>query len=161
RSAAFAAGMDIAGPKPDEDRPDEKRKRDHAVALRLLRMAVRAKDPAVRLLAAGELDAGDDAAAGELLLGLFADRDVETRVAAVTQYAKRVIHKGARVEPLLEVLRKGARELMLPAAEGAAARGHKEALRPLLLFVRAGEEGERERALLGLGTLGDARALEE
>ncbi|HEX8826007.1 MAG TPA: HEAT repeat domain-containing protein, partial [Archangium sp.] len=77
------------------------------------------------------------------------------------RYASRVMHKGAKVEPLEEVLRGGARELMLPAAEGVATRGLTSALRPLLLYVRAGEEGDRERALLALGTLGDARALSE
>jgi ParB family chromosome partitioning protein len=50
---------------------------------------------------------------------------------------------------------------MLAAAEGLSHRRLPAAFRPLLLFVRAGEEGERERALLGLGTLGDPRALLE
>ena len=94
-------------------------------------------------------------------LQLFGDRDVSVRQAAVAGYARRVIDKGAPVSPLEAVLRLGERTLVLPAAEGVATKGLASALRPLLLVVRAGEPGERERALLALGTLGDARALEE
>ncbi|WP_437783385.1 HEAT repeat domain-containing protein [Sorangium sp. So ce1097] len=155
RGAAFKACLEIV------ERGREREKRDTARALGFLAAAARAKDPALRLGAARELDLGDDPAQDDLLVALFADRDAPTRVAAVTSYAKRVKDKGAPSGPLEAVLRAGARELVLPAAEGVAARGIAAALRPLLLVVRAGEPGERERALLALGTLGDARALEE
>ncbi|WP_437877695.1 HEAT repeat domain-containing protein [Sorangium sp. So ce513] len=155
RGAAFKACLEIV------DRGREREKRDTARALGFLAAAARAKDPALRLGAARELDLGDDPAQDDLLVALFADRDAPTRVAAVTSYAKRVKDKGAPSAPLEAVLRAGARELVLPAAEGVATRGIAAALRPLLLVVRAGEPGERERALLALGTLGDARALEE
>ncbi|OJT25561.1 hypothetical protein BO221_06725 [Archangium sp. Cb G35] len=162
RYACVGAAMDVATP-PRKDEKDEKeeKKRDMALAMRFLRAAVRSADPSVRKAAATELAQGDDVGQDELLAGLFADRDVTVRMESVAGYASRVIHKGAKVEPLEEVLRGGARELMLPAAEGVASRGRTSALRPLLLYVRAGEEGERERALLALGTLGDARALSE
>ncbi len=153
RTAAFDACIEIAG--------EDRKKRNYTIAMRFLRAAVRAKDPAIRRSAAEQLDAGDDTAAEELLESLFSDRDVPTRVAAVDAYSKRVIEKKANVAPLEAVLKAGARELMLSAAEGVASRGLGSALRPLLLFVRAGEPGQRERALLGLGTLGDARAVEE
>ncbi|WP_438035640.1 HEAT repeat domain-containing protein [Sorangium sp. So ce204] len=158
RSAALKACLEIV------DKGREREKRETALALAFLAAATRAKDPALRLAAARELDLGDDPAQNDLLVALFADRDLPTRVAAVTSYAKRV--KGDRQQrapsgPLEAVLRAGARELVLPAAEGVAERGLASALRPLLLVVRAGEPGERERALLALGTLGDARALEE
>lgn len=153
RAAAFDAALELTG--------RDRKKRDHARLLTALRVAVRAKDAALRVLAASELDAGDDAAADELLAGLFSDREVSVREAAVFRYARRVIEKGAPVAPLEAVLRAGARALVLPAAEGVASKGLASALRPLLLVVRAGESGERERALLALGTLGDARALEE
>ncbi|WP_437716798.1 HEAT repeat domain-containing protein [Sorangium sp. So ce448] len=158
RSAALKACLEIV------DKGREREKRETALALAFLAAAARAKDPALRLAAARELDLGDDPAQNDLLVALFGDRDLPTRVAAVTSYAKRV--KGDRQErapsgPLEAVLRAGARELVLPAAEGVAERGLASALRPLLLVVRAGEPGERERALLALGTLGDARALEE
>ncbi|WP_437592087.1 HEAT repeat domain-containing protein [Sorangium sp. So ce1000] len=158
RGAALKACLEIV------DKGREREKRDTALALAFLSAAARAKDPALRLAAARELDLGDDPAQNDLLAALFADRDLPTRVAAVTSYAKRV--KGDRQErapsgPLEAVLRAGARELVLPAAEGVAERGLAAALRPLLLVVRAGEPGERERALLALGTLGDARALDE
>ncbi|MCC6552249.1 MAG: HEAT repeat domain-containing protein [Polyangiaceae bacterium] len=153
RTAALQASLEIAGRDRD--------KRDAALAIRALGPAARAKDPALRLAAARELDAGDDPAANDLLVPLFSDRDAPTRAAAVSAYSKRVIDKGAPVAPLEAVLRAGARDLMLAAAEGVASRGLGAALRPLLLFVRAGEPGERERALLALGTLGDPRAAEE
>ncbi|WP_437679704.1 HEAT repeat domain-containing protein [Sorangium sp. So ce131] len=158
RGAALKACLEIV------DQGRERDKRDAARALGFLAAAARAKDPALRLAAARELDLGDDPAQDDLLAALFSDRDLPTRVAAVTSYAKRV--KGDRQQPaptgpLEAVVRAGTRELLLPAAEGLAARGLAGALRPLLLFVRAGEAGERERALLALGTLGDARALDE
>jgi ParB family chromosome partitioning protein len=65
------------------------------------------------------------------------------------------------VGPLEEVIKGGTRELMLPAAEGVAERRGVSALRPLLLYVRAGQGGERERALRALGALGDERGLSE
>ena len=159
RYACVGAAMEVATP-PQKDEKGET-KRDLALAMRFLRAAVRSADPVVRKAAATELEQGEDVGQDELLAGLFADRDVTVRMESVARYASRVIHKGAKVEPLEEVLRGGARELMLPAAEGVAFRGHTSALRPLLLYVRAGEEGDRERALLALGTLGDARALSE
>ncbi|AKI99115.1 ParB family chromosome partitioning protein [Archangium gephyra] len=159
RYACVGAAMEVATP-PQKDEKGE-RKRDMALAMRFLRAAVRSADPSVRKAAALELEQGDDVGQDELLAGLFADRDVTVRMESVARYASRVIHKGAKVEPLEEVLRGGARELMLPAAEGVASRGRVSALRPLLLYVRAGEEGDRERALLALGSLGDARALSE
>jgi ParB family chromosome partitioning protein len=159
RYACVGAAMEVTTP-PEKDEKGE-RERDAALAMRFLRAAVRCPDPAVRKAAATELEQGDNVGQDELLTGLFADRDVAVRMEAVARYASRVLHKGAKVEPLEEVLRGGARELMLPAAEGVASRGLTSALRPLLLYVRAGEEGERERALLALGTLGDMRALAE
>ncbi|WNG32447.1 hypothetical protein F0U61_01600 [Archangium violaceum] len=159
RHACVSAAMDVATP-PEKDEKGE-RKRDVALAMRFLRAAVRSADPMVRKAAATELEQGDDVGQDELLSSLFADRDVTVRMESVARYASRVMNKGAKVEPLEEVLLGGARELMLPAAEGVASRGRTSALRPLLLYVRAGEEGERERALLALGTLGDARALSE
>lgn len=170
RSAAFQAALDVVGqpwgvdrakPREDEEAPRAPEPAAVENARRFLQAAARAKDPALRLAAARELVIGDDPAANEILVPLFADRDQPTRVAAVSAYAKRVLDKGAPTAPLEAVLRAGARDLMLPAAEAVASRGLTAALRPLLLFARAGEGGERERALLALGTLGDPRALEE
>lgn len=183
RGAAFDAALDLAlraapvvkpkagesplpfgGPDGDADR----QRRDEALLVRFLRTAARAKDPAIRLRAATELGQVRTTGAGslatevdELLGGLMADRDPQARRAAVAGYSRRVMEHGAEVEPLLGVLRAGARDLLLPAAEGAASRGQGAALRPLLLLSRAGEEDERPRAVLALGTLGDPRALSE
>jgi ParB family chromosome partitioning protein len=68
---------------------------------------------------------------------------------------------GASLEALAIALREGRRELVLPAAAGLAGKRRPEAFQALLLVLKAGEQPERERSLLALGTLGDRRALEE
>ncbi len=164
RAAAFAACITIAGVRSDaklrRTGPTPKR-RDSKVALRFLEPGVHAKAPDVRLLAARELDDVDDPSADGLCMSLFADRNVEVRNAAVHAYAKRVEKKGAKKEPLEDVMHASARDTLLPAAEGLAHVGVMAAFRALLLVARAGGDGERERALLALGTLGDPRALAE
>jgi ParB family transcriptional regulator, chromosome partitioning protein len=164
RNTAFSAALEIAGPRSDAPREHGKPKekpRDPAVGKRLLELAVTSRYPEVRLAAAAELDDLDDSAADALAISLFGDRDVAVRTRAVASYAARVEKKGAAPGPLEDLVRAGARETMLAAAEGLAHKKSAAAFRPLLLFVRAGEEGERERALLGLGTLGDQRAVAE
>ncbi len=164
RQAAFQGAAKIAGPRSDAPTPRGKPKpkpRDPALAMRFLEVGTKCRYPDIRLATATELDDTDDAAADALLVSLFADRDLQARTRAVASYAVRVEKKKAASGPLEDLVRGGARETMLSAAEGLAHRGVGAAFRPLLLFVRAGEEGERERALLGLGTLGDPRALVE
>jgi len=153
RVACVHAAMDGLG--------EDVKKRDAALAVRFLRSPVKSNDVAVRLVALKELEHGMEAGQAELLVGLFTDRDVAVRAEAVELYSKRVIEHGIPVGPLEDVLRGGTRELMLPAAEGVAHLRGVSALRPLLLYSRAGEDGQRERALLALGTLGDPRALSE
>jgi len=163
RLACITAAMTVADRNvkllPDGTR--DMKLRDSALAVRFLRSAARSNDVAVRQAVPRELEHGADAGQDALLLSLFTDRDVTVRREAVARYSQRVVDQGAKVEPIEEVLRAGARELMLPAAEAAAFKRLPSALRPLLLYARAGEVGERERALLALGTLGDARALAE
>ncbi|WP_224240450.1 HEAT repeat domain-containing protein [Hyalangium gracile] len=163
RLACISAAMAVADRSvkllPDGTR--DMTLRDAALAVRFLGSAARSSDVAVRQAVPRELEHGADAGQDALLLSLFNDRDVTVRREAVARYAQRVVHQGAKVEPIEEVLRAGARELMLPAAEAAAFKKLPSALRPLLLYARAGETGERERALLALGTLGDSRALAE
>ncbi|AKT40466.1 HEAT repeat domain-containing protein [Chondromyces crocatus] len=170
RNAAFQALLDLVGEpwgvdprhtRKDDRKPKVPTAEAIANALTFLRAAAQAKDPELRLAAAKKLAVGDAPEANELLVPLIADRDAATRIAAVSSYASRVEGKGAPTGPMEAVLRAGTRDLMLPAAVAVASRGLVAALRPLLLFVRAGEGGERERALLGLGTLGDPRAIEE
>ncbi len=163
RLACIAAAMAVAdrSVKPLPDGTPDMKLREAALAVRFLRSAARSSDVAVRQAVPRELEHGADAGQDALLLSLFTDRDVTVRREAVARYAQRVVHQGAKVEPIEEVLRAGARELMLPAAEAAAFKKLPSALRPLLLYARAGDEGDRERALLALGTLGDARALAE
>ncbi|WP_375755460.1 HEAT repeat domain-containing protein [Corallococcus exercitus] len=164
RLACVTAAMQLTWP-PEQEKLDEDerelKKRDAALAVRFLRVAVKSQDPEVRKAAARELEHGKSEGQDALLVQLFSDRDVTVRAAAVEHYSKRVVEEGAAVEPLEEILRAGARELMLPAAEGVAHQRRASALRPLLLYARAGEPHERGRALLALGTLGDVRALSE
>ncbi|KFE68432.1 HEAT repeat domain-containing protein [Hyalangium minutum] len=163
RLACITAAMAVAdrNVKPLPDGTPDMKLRDAELAVRFLRSAARSNDVAVRLAVPLELEHGADAGQDALLLSLFTDRDVTVRREAVARYSQRVVNQGAKVAPIEEVLRAGARELMLPAAEAAAFKRLPSALRPLLLYVRAGEEGERERALLALGSLGDVRALAE
>ncbi|WP_223640146.1 HEAT repeat domain-containing protein [Corallococcus sp. EGB] len=164
RLACVTAAMELTWPPEQEKLEEHERdlkKRDAALAVRFLRVAVKSQDPEVRRAAAQELEHGRNEGQDALLVQLFNDRDVTVRAAAVEHYSKRVVEQGAAVEPLEEILRAGARELMLPAAEGVAHQRRASALRPLLLYARAGEPHERGRALLGLGTLGDVRALSE
>ncbi|RJS21315.1 hypothetical protein DRW03_18095 [Corallococcus sp. H22C18031201] len=161
RLACVAAAMKIAGTDREKTKDREATKRDPELAVRFLRVAVKSADAEVRKAAAVELQTGKEAGQDALLVGLFNDRDAAVRAEAVARYSKRVIYQGSPVEPLEEVLRAGDRLVMLPAAEGVAHKGRASALRPLLLYARAGEPGDRERALLALGTLGDARALAE
>lgn len=167
RSAAVAAAEHIVGPRDDTKAVrgiPKPRKPDQALALRFCEAASRSRYPDVRLKAAERLDDVESTAADALAVSLFGDRNVEVRARAVFAYAVRVERRAAPVAPLADTIRTGARETMLSAAVGLAHRGGDTgvaAFRPLLLFVRAGEAGERERALLGLGTLGDPRALTE
>jgi ParB family chromosome partitioning protein len=164
RTAAFDSCIAVVGPRSDAKRErgtPPPRKRDAKSAAQFLEVAAKAKAQDMRLRAAGELDDLDDPSADGLLLGLFGDRMAEIRAAAVGAYAKRVEKKNAPIAPLEDVLRAGARETMLAAAEGLASKQIGAAFRGLLLYVRAGEDGQRERALLALGTLGDPRALPE
>ena len=97
-----------------------------------------------------------------LLEGLLCDRVEEVRVAAcnaLTYRARNV--EGAGIGALSSALREGRRELVLPAAEGLAARGEAESFQPLLLVFKAGEQHERKRAVIAMGALGDKRVLEE
>jgi ParB family chromosome partitioning protein len=164
RRLAFDAAIAIVGPRSDAKRERgtaPPKPRATALAKRFLEVGVRASAADVRQRAAGELDDLADGAADGWLVSMFGDRDATVRRTAVRSYATRVEKKGSPPGPLEDVLKGGARETMLAAAEGLAGKHVSTALRPLLLFARAGEAGERERALLALGTLGDERSLAE
>lgn len=165
RAAAVDGAIHVLGPRADaasEHGAPKPKPRDAAIAGRFLSAAARARHADVRARAAAELDdLGDAIVAEPLLVAMFGDRDPSVRTAAVKAYATRVEKAKAPAAPLEDVLRGGARETMLPAAEGLAHHGVAGALRALLLYVRAGEPGQPERALLALGTLGDKRALAE
>jgi ParB family chromosome partitioning protein len=148
-------------PSRDFLKEEKRYPRNAPAVLQTLRAAVKAKDPALRATAARELDIGTEPENDTLLISLFGDRDVATRVQAVASYAQRVEKHNAPLAALEAVIAQGSRELMLNAAEGLAAKQHAASLRPLLLFTRAGEVEEQVRAVLALGTGGQLRALEE
>jgi ParB family chromosome partitioning protein len=135
---------------------------DEELALRYLGEAAACTDVALRQLAAQHLADLDDNRAEALLARLTTDRDESVRVAACQRLAFRAERlETATTEPLSAALRTGRRELVLPAAAGLAARRRPEAFQALMLVLKAGEGAEREQAVLGLGSLGDRRALEE
>jgi ParB family transcriptional regulator, chromosome partitioning protein len=133
-----------------------------ARVLGYLGQAASATDDELRRRTVAVLRDVDDAGAEPLLAGLLEDRNPEIRVAACEALAFRAEHvPGASLEALAQALREGRRELVLPAAAGLAGKRRPEAFQALLLVLKAGEQPERERALLALGTLGDRRGLPE
>ncbi|MFO0589185.1 MAG: HEAT repeat domain-containing protein [Polyangiaceae bacterium] len=156
RETALDAGMTLVGVDTEE-----KKNRDHALAATLLVAAARAKDPALRLRAAGDMKSVYHPSVDGALASLLGDRDALVRKTAAETYAWRVVEKGAPIEPLASIVSAGTRDLLLAAAEGVASRGLATALRPLLLFARAGELEERRRALVALGGVPDKRAFDE
>jgi ParB family chromosome partitioning protein len=157
RAAAFEAGLDVVG---------KKKKRDDARAARFFAAACQGTDAEFKQKALTELAiSGAGSTADDAVIALFADRDAAVRTAAVTAYAERCRKLASPTAPLQDVVARGARELVLPAAEGLAwVKGAAVAdlcLVPLMLVSRAGEGVERENALVALGRLGDPRALPE
>jgi ParB family chromosome partitioning protein len=122
-------------------------------------------DAALREKSARLLRDVDDADAETLLARLLDDREEAVRVAACETLAFRAEWvEGATLDALELMIGSpgmGRRELVLPAAEGLAARGKREAFKPLLLVFKAGADHERRRAIAALGRLGDRRALED
>jgi ParB family chromosome partitioning protein len=135
---------------------------DEPLALTYLGQAATRPDVRLRLEAARALRDIEDRGAEDLLARLVEDREDTVRVAACESLAFRAEHfAGASMDVLASALRGGRRELVLPAAMGLATRRRPEAFQALLLVLKAGEQAERERAVVGLGQLGDRRALEE
>lgn len=133
---------------------------DDARVLPYIEVAAAQQDPELRKRAVSVLRDVDDVAAEALLGKLLDDRDPEVRVAAAEALAFRAdVVEGASLDALALALRQGRRELVLPAAAGMASRRRPEALQALLLVLKAGEQPERERALVALGRLGNGRAL--
>lgn len=133
-----------------------------AQLLEWLEPVVRGDDAALREKVARLLRDVDVGEAEGLLARLIEDREEAVRVAACETLAFRVEHvPGATLDALAHTLAVGRRELVLPAAEGLAARGQREAFKPLLLVFKAGADNERRRAIAALGVLADRRALED
>ncbi|MFO7566540.1 MAG: HEAT repeat domain-containing protein [Enhygromyxa sp.] len=130
--------------------------------LEWLGQVIEGNDAALREKSARLLRDVDDNEAEPMLARLLEDREEAVRVAACEVLAFRAEHvPGATLEALEAAIKVGRRELVLPAAEGLAAKGRSEAFKPLLLVFKAGTDQERRRAILALGTLGDRRALED
>ncbi len=135
---------------------------DDALAIRYATAATASVRPDLRVAAATLLNAVEDAGAETILAKLIDDRDTDVRIAAAESLAFRAEHiEGASIAALERAIAAGRRELVLPAATGLAVRGRVEAFRPLLLVLKAGLPHERQQAMLGLGVLGDDRAVDE
>ncbi len=136
---------------------------DVHVALPVAQQLSVAKDAAIRQSTAEQLLRYLPGAPTEELLDmLLQDRVADVRVAACMALSYRAENEpDASVGALSSALKEGRRELVLPAAEGLAARQQPEAFQPLLLVFKAGEQHERARAVMAMGALGDSRVLEE
>tara|TARA_R110002096_G_scaffold434832_1_gene658100 strand:+ start:97542 stop:104081 length:6540 start_codon:yes stop_codon:yes gene_type:complete len=136
---------------------------DASIALPIAAQLVASKDVGIRQSTTEQLLRYlPGQAAEELLDVLLQDRVAEVRVAACLALAYRAANTPeANIGALSSALREGRRELVLPAAEGLAARQQPEAFQPLLLVFKAGEQQERARAVIAMGALGDSRVLEE
>jgi ParB family chromosome partitioning protein len=146
-------------PRADRDRPAVKTELALEYATELVgHKLADVRRPAVERL----LVYTDDRRAESMLAALLEDRDESVRIAAAEALRWRAVElEDASIDPLLGALRAGRRELVLPAAEGVAARRRPEAFNPLMLVFVAGEQHERARAVLALGDLGDPRALDD
>ncbi len=166
RAAAFNALMQIALDRSKVaivllDGTRRERYRE-LLALEYLEAATQSADVNLRLAATKLFSNVDDARAEGLLARMVEDREETVRVAAAEVLAFRAEHvDGATIEPLAKVLQAGRRELVLPAAQGLASQGRREAFQALMLVFKAGELPERQRAVLSLSTLGDDRAIED
>ncbi len=166
RKAAFSALLKIATDRSAAPAqwPDKSARKRYLEPLALEYLGTAAKHPEaeLRIQAAGLLKDLEDKKTEVLLAKMLEDRESAVRVAACETLAFRAEYlEGASIEALEQALTDGRRELVLPAAMGLAVREKQEAFRPLLLVFKAGAPQERERAVFGMGTLGDARAIEE
>jgi ParB family chromosome partitioning protein len=158
RTEAYDTGKTLVG---------KKKKRDDAKAARFFSIVCASPDAELRAKAVAELSAsGKGSVADDAVVALFADREVDVRKAAVAAYAERCRKTDSPTGPLVDVVSRGSREVVLSAAEGLAwVKGPAVAdlcLVPLLLVSRAAEEeADRATALVALGRLGDPRALPE
>ena len=166
RRLGFQTAMAIAraGRESREKDGVKRASYDEPFALEVISAAASSIDAQLRLLCVAPLRDIDDGQADTLLAALVDDRDEQVRVQSVQALAHRAEHApegGPATETLAAVLRDGKRELVLPAAEGLAKKGRKEAFQSLVLVLKAGETPERQRAVLAMGNLGDPRGLEE
>lgn len=164
--AAWKALVAIAR---DTSRPDVqlvdggvRRRYDDNLAIEYATVAGERLRPELRIAAATLLKDVDDGGAEPILAKLLDDRDADVRVAAAEALSFRAENvEGATLTALEKAVAAGRRELVLPASMGLAVRGRVEAFRPLMLVLKAGLPEERQQAMIGLGLLGDDRAVEE
>jgi ParB family chromosome partitioning protein len=171
REPAFNAilvtsGFDQAIEDPDDERPDRKweaaqHPRHPALLARLLDRAIAAGMngvgngllPAARWCRGSEVD--------EPLGLLAANPDDDLRHAGVATLGWRFKHRSAPADPLLRALRHKDPTTQFLAAEGLARGGRPEGFNVLLAAIDFLDDvGLRSRAVLALGELGDARALD-
>jgi len=171
RAAAFdavltASGFDQAIDDPNDERPDraweeKQHPRRAALLARLLDRAVAAGAdvfvtsllPAARWCRGPEVD--------EPLALLTANPDPELRRAATTALGWRFKHRGAPADALLRSLKHKDATTQFLAAEGLTRGGRADGINVLLSAIDYLDDvGLRARAVLALGELGDARALD-
>ena len=160
------SGFDQSIDDPDDewsDRSweDKQHARHPAVFARLLDAAIGSGSradvtsllPAARWCRTPEVDAP--------LSLLVSHPDADLRNAAVQALGWRLNHRGAPADPLLTALRHKDPTTQFFAAEGLAVAGRGEGINVLLSAIEYLDDVElRERAVLALGELGDARAVD-
>ena len=160
------SGFDQAIEDEDDEKPDrkweaEQHPRHPAILAKLLDKLIAYGDlataealiPAARWCRGPESD-------GPLSL-LAANPDDDLRHAAIEAYGWRVRKRGASPDPLLKALRTKNPTTQFYAAEQLALSGKPEGINVLLSAIEYLDDVSlRERAVLALGELGDARALD-
>jgi ParB family chromosome partitioning protein len=171
RTAAFRAAKTVSGfdqpiSDPDEEAAFAKAEREQhprhpAVLARLLDRASALGDTGEvsELIPAARMSRGHDVDA--ILATLAASPDVLVRTAAVEAVGWRLRKRGGPADPLLRAVRHKDPATQFAAAEGLARGGRPEGLNVLLSSIEYLDDvSMRERAVLALGELGDARAVD-
>ena len=166
KAVLFVSGFDQKIEDPDDEWSDrsweqKQHPRDPAVFARLLDAAITtgSKAEVTQLLPAARWCRG--ASVDTPLSQLVGHPDADLRNAVVQVLGWRLKHRGTPAEPLLSALRHKDPTTQFFAAEGLAQAGRGEGINVLLSAIEYLDDVDlRERAVLALGELGDARAVD-
>jgi ParB family chromosome partitioning protein len=166
QAAFVVSGYDQEIEDPDDERADRRweqkqHPRHDAILARMLRRAVdlKANRSLEQFLPAARWARGPEVDPVLAVLTVYADDDI--RREAVEAVGWRLRKRKGPADPLLKALKHRDPVTQLLAAEGLARAGREESLSVLLAAVDLQSDlALRQRAVLALGELGDARALD-